>query len=505
MLIILVPTKIMSKTIGKQAIQSWLCPALTPVQGNCDFEVLALQLEHIDQILKESSVLALARDFALQGLSKDARPQDIRKRIEMGERNLRCEILRHKLGMPSFRHYLVRLACDEVLSNFCKLRDIRGVRNTSKSVLDRASKFFTEEQLREIFELLTEVACSWEHCTDIGLSAPVDSSFCLVDSTCLEANIHYPTDWVLLRDVSRTLLKAIKLIREKGGLLNRMPHGPDQLAARMNSLCQEMTLSHRRVDGIKLRKKVLRKMKTLLRKIDKHAQFHRALLESRQKQTDWSPRQVTNILARIDKALEQLPDVIHQAHERIIGGRKIKSEEKTLSTHDLDLHPIVRKKAGKEIEFGNGLFLAENFEGFLLDYKLYKEYPPADGEQLLESLKRQEQYNTAEKLKMVVGDRQFDTRKVSETLKEYEIEDMNCPRNPTRLKERSGDPVFQMAQKRRSGTEARIAIFKNNGGRRWRAKGYTHRNIAVSFAALTHNLRWLARWQMAEADIQQAA
>ena len=115
MLIILVPTKIMSKTIGKQAMQSWLCPALTPVQGNCDFEVLTLQLEGIDQILKESSILALARDFALQGLSKDARPQDIRKRIEMSERNLRCEILRHKLGMPSFRHCAGRVKLDRLL------------------------------------------------------------------------------------------------------------------------------------------------------------------------------------------------------------------------------------------------------------------------------------------------------------------------------------------------------------------------------------------------------
>jgi len=258
--------------------------------------------------------------------------------------------------MPSFRHYLVRLACDEVLSNFCKLRDIRGVRNTSKSVLDRASKFFTEEQLREIFELLTEVACSWEHCTDIGLSAPVDSSFCLVDSTCLEANIHYPTDWVLLRDVSRTLLKAIKLIREKGGLLNRMPHGSDQLAARMNSLCQEMTLSHRRVDGIKLRKKVLRKMKILLRKIGKHAQFHRALLESRQKQADWSPRQVANILVRIDKALEQLPDVIHHAHERINGGRKIKREGEPSAPMIWTCTPLSGKKPERKSSLGMACF-----------------------------------------------------------------------------------------------------------------------------------------------------
>lgn len=39
---------------------------------------------------------------------------------------------------------------------------------------------------------------------------------------------------------------------------------------------------------------------------------------------------MTNILPRMDKELEQLPEVIHQAHERIIGGRKLKSKEKIL-------------------------------------------------------------------------------------------------------------------------------------------------------------------------------
>ena len=48
-------------------------------------------------------------------------------------------------------------------------------------------------------------------------------------------------------------------------------------------------------------------------------------------------------------------------------------------------------------------------------------------------------------------------------------------------------------QKRRSGTEARIAIFKNNGGRVWRAKGCRNRSLAVAYGALTHNLRWLAQ------------
>ena len=34
--------------------------------------------------------------------------------------------------------------------------------------------------------------------------------------SCLEADMHFPTDWILLKDVASTFLKAIKLIRQAG-------------------------------------------------------------------------------------------------------------------------------------------------------------------------------------------------------------------------------------------------------------------------------------------------
>ena len=37
-----------------------------------------------------------------------------------------------------------------------------------------------------------------------------------MDTTCLEANVHFPTDWVLLRDAARTVMKATILIRKRG-------------------------------------------------------------------------------------------------------------------------------------------------------------------------------------------------------------------------------------------------------------------------------------------------
>lgn len=64
---------------------------------------------------------------------------------------------------------------------------------------------------------------------------------------------------------------------------------------------------------------------------------------------------------------------------------------------------------------------------------------------------------------------------------------------------------FVRLQRRRSQTEGRIGIFKNGFlGRPLRAKGHAHRELAVSWAVLTHNLWVLARREQ-RAVLAQAA
>jgi hypothetical protein len=68
-----------------------------------------------------------------------------------------------------------------------------------------------------------------------------------------------------------------------------------------------------------------------------------------------------------------------------------------------------------------------------------------------------------------------------------------------RLDKWIGEPGFREGLKRWAGTEARIAIFKNVFlGRPLLAKGFQHRELAVGWAVLTHNLWVVAR--MAEAE-----
>lgn len=434
----------------------------------------------------------MAVEFALAGLPPQARPMDRQRRAQFALFALRVELLRHLLGLPSFRELSVMLASSDLMADFCGVRDLKGIRWTSKSTLDRASKLFSQEQLRQMNDLLTEVSANGEFCGQVGLDEPVDASVLLADSTCLEANIHYPVDWVLLKDVSLTLLQATDLIRREG-LLNRMDESPGELSRRMNRLCMEMTHSRRRKDARKRRKGVLRSMKKLLKRIGGHARRHRDLLAPSVERTRWSQREAACIMDRVDEKLGLLPKVIHQAHERIIGGRLVANNQKILSVHEPDIHTLVRGKAGTEVEFGNSLYLAESQEGFILDYRLYQGQAPADTGKLLEGLDRQQSLDIETPIRAVVCDRGFDSRKVAAELVDRGIENMICPRDPAKLKECMSQEEFRVLQKRRGGTEARIAILKNNGGRVCRAKGYDHRARAVAFGVLSHNLWWVAR------------
>ena len=61
-------------------------------------------------------------------------------------------------------------------------------------------------------------------------------------------------------------------------------------------------------------------------------------------------------------------------------------------------------------------------------------------------------------------------------------------------------------QERRSQTEGRIGIVKNQFlGRPLRVKGFAHRELAVAWGVLTHNLWVLARLPQVEKLQQEAA
>ena len=475
------------------AFQSLLRPALTPVLQNRDYDRLVEDLRQIDDNLTRGGLEKMAIHFGLSQLPPNASGVLCHKQAKFAVFSLRVELLRHLLGVPSFRAFSITLASSDLLSDFCAIRSLFGVKWTSKSTLHRASQLFSDEQLRAFNTRLVELAGDQSNCIQLGVEQAEDLSVCLVDSTCLEANIHFPIDWALLGDVTRTLLKAVKLIRDEG-LLNRMPKSPDVLMGRMNKLCIEMTQTRRKKGGAKARKKILRKMKRFLKRVGGHALKHRNLLDARFAQTRFSRALADQVIRRIDGQLDLLPQVIEQAHQRIIGGRLVKNHKKILSVYETDIAVIVRGKAGAQTEFGNELFMAESPGGMVIDYMLYGKTAPWEGDKLIESVQRQHSLKRQQGLKWAVADRGFDGAATRKALKKAGLSSHICPKSPSKLKARLKEPDFCRWQTRRGGTEARIAIVKNHGcGRVWRAKGLKHRRVAVGWSVLAHNLAWISR------------
>ena len=492
--------------------QPALRPALPCVYGPLDYREQRVLFERINGILAVSGLEQEFVNLKLSGskINTDAMSS---KRFDRFARlsvlALRSNIARSLTGL-SHRDFCARLADSPLLQWFLQVGQVDSVKTFSKSSSERFGQWVSEENLRVINQKFTALlsltvkdqAEAQTPSALFGLPKSIVFDDIYFDSTCLKSDIHFPVDWVLLRDAARTLMKATVIIR-KHGLKNRMPQEPLEFLSEMNTLCMKMAAKGRAASGKKQRKKVLREMKSLEKRIADHANAHLTALKTRRHETELSEAQAQQIISRMEGVLGQLPAAIKQAHERIIGGRRIANEEKILSLYDDTVNVIVRGKAGANVEFGNKLWLGENRDGIIVDYKLYQDNP-SDSTLASPALVRLiDDQNIG--VQQVWGDRGLTSKVNSAMLERRKIGDGFCPRNVTELSNRlASEEGFRAGLKRRAATEARIGIFKNVFlGGKMLAKGFKRRELAVGWAALTHNLWVVAR--MAETEKKRKA
>lgn len=490
------------KTLMILPFQDRFRPSLPTVMGNVDYKTLQSQLLRIDEILKTSGA---EKDFVERSLKhwslQIGKPlEKIKEKARLtfqkhSRQALRCNILRTLMG-DGFRDFSCQIAGWPLLQWFCGVDSWGVVKVPSKSTLQRYSQWLPEAEMREVIAKLLKGS------SQLNLKDPLDLETYFTDTTCVKTPIHFPVDWVLLRDAVRTLMKAVVLIRREG-LKHRMK-GPETFMTEVNRLCIQMTQGRRKKQARRERKRVLRLMKKLVQTVKSHAKRHRELLDREWEKTQWSRPQVEQVLKRIDSVLLLLPQAQKQAHERIIGERLVKNEDKILSLYETDTNVIVRGKFGAEVEFGNTLELGESKDGLIVDWKLWKESAPADARLLKDSLNRTEKA-LGKKIKAVGGDRGFDSQTNQELLSGLDIENGICPRDPKQLKRRMKEDRFAWLQKRRSQTEGRIGIFKNQFlGKPFRTKGFAYREVGIAWAVLAHNLWVLARLPQAESLLKAA-
>jgi hypothetical protein len=492
-------------------------PVLPTIEGNVDYLALRGQLTVMDELLRTSGV---ENEFVLRSLKhwvKTLSQSEVEQMELSGEgqcgvirledlirgeqqvrfqehsiRALRCTIARTLLG-GSFRDFAARLADSPLLQWFCQVGQLDRVKVPAKSTVQRYATWLPEEEMREVINaLLRKAGAAPEQGKQVlELEEPLDLSTMFLDTTYVKANIHFPVDWVLLRDGVKSLMQSVELIRTHG-LKSRMCE-PQEFISKINRLSMEMTHTRRKKNGTKERKRVLREMKRVVVVVRGHAQRYRTLLDLNWQATDWTRRQAEQVLKRIDSVMEALPAAVKQAHERIIGERPVANDEKLLSLFEPDLHVIVRGKAGEEVEFGNLLILGEQSDGLIMDWELFKEEVPADTRLVRPSVERVEN-GLRLSVKSLVADRGFDNKTNVQWLERRGTSAGLCPRDPRALREAMKDEDFAQAQRRRAQTEARVAIFKNEFlGRPMRSEGFENRALQVAWGVLTHDL-----WVLAE-------
>jgi hypothetical protein len=366
----------------------------------------------------------------------------------------------------SYRELSIRAADSQLFCWFTFTEQLDSIRPVSKSSLERYEKLFCEEELNQIIHDLNQAAAD------------------------------------------ENQVREILMLIRKQGLYHRIGD-PQSFLREMNKLCIQMTHTRKKKGSDKARKAVFRRMKKLMKVIENHGKNYVQVLKDRFEETDWSEAEAQVVLNRMESVLVQLPDAIQQAHERIIGKRRVANKDKILSLYEKDIHVLVRGKAGAEVEFGNGLYLAEQVDGLIVDWNFIKEQPPGDNKLVPESIERLKAHYGS--VSSYAADRGFDSKDNSIDLEELQIINAICPRSVKALEQKLEDDVFCKLQTRRGSTEARIGIFKNAYlGKPLRSKGFSHRSTRIHWCIFTHNLWNLATMaaenqEALEAEAQKAS
>ena len=475
------------------------------VVGNKEFTDYCELLNRIDELLQRGDISCQFVRFHIDQVLEAKRrsqsndkieltPAELKRAVAYAIRALRCNIAGVLLG-ESFRGLSLRIAESSVLQEFCRVGDLVKVRVPGKSLLCEYRNQFPVEMIQEAIDSLCRKTTNSENCFE--LVDPLTTDEIYIDCTCLEGNIHFPVDWLLLRDAVRTIIKSILVIRGHG--LHSRICAPKDFLRQVNIQCIAMSQCRRQKGAGKARKQILRRMKKISQVVEQHGHRYVSLLRERFEETELSEGEVAQIVKRLNTVLEQLPAAREQAHRRIIRGEQLANDEKILSFYDSDISVIKRGKTNAEVEFGNELFLAEQSDGLIVDWKLYRDQPPADSKKLPEVLDRLKSKQLSPN--KLCADRGFFSAANGTLLEEHKITNFICPRAPTAITEAMKQEDFRLHQRRRGQTESRIGIVKNCfTGNPTSSRVFDYRERQVAWAILGHNLWVVARLPRAESE-----
>ena len=312
-----------------------------------------------------------------------------------------------------------------------------------------------------------------------------------VDTTVVEANVHFPTDATLLWDTVR------KVTRLVGDLHEILPRGVSGFTNRTRSArrrmqaLERMTAQERHTQQEPKYRELLRITEQVLanaRQVVQKAARVPGLDVMSQAKVDALRQEITRYCDLGDRVMDQ-------TRRRVMAGEQVPAEEKVYSIFESHTDLIKRGKVRKPVEFGHKVFLAESRQGLITDYQVL-DGNPADSHQVRPSLERHQQtfhcvpdwYAT---------DRGFYSADNVAECQQAGVTQVSIPqRGGQKSAEQEAlesSPAFKKGQRFRAGMEGRISVlFRGRGMKRCRAHGRERFVMLVGAAVLANNLLRIA-------------
>src|SRR6266581_6081851 len=254
---------------------------------------------------------------------------------------LRMLILKH-LYQWSYKECEGRVADSLVLRWFCRV--------AFHAVPDASTVWRWEQTLRP-----ETVHALGDRVVQLARQARVSKGRKLrLDATCVQTEIHHPTDSGLLVDSVRVLSRFVQ--RAKGLIKDQVRNVQQVCRSRLRTARRVAQTLHRQLrrkgeDKEAQQKELYQK---LIQTAEQMVQQSRRVVAVLGTQTQ---RQAQRLLEQAQRVLPLVERVITQTRTRVLEGKKVASELKVLSLFEPHTRAIPRHKGGALVEFGRQVIL----------------------------------------------------------------------------------------------------------------------------------------------------
>ncbi len=451
--------------------------------------ILSMQQGYFD--FSESSSLKVVDAYRqkYQGLSDllDANPrllelvhQDWAKLLSSSNKGRRAKFTTEQLlralivkfiEQSSYRKTIIQIDTSEFLRYFVRLE----FGNTMDfTLLSRAFCFLSTDTVAAMNEILNDFAVAQGKITHTKQR---------LDTTAYEANIHYPTDSSLLWDSFRTLTRLIRHLQQELPELGLGHRFHDKKIKKLYTFIGRNASSRRRTT----QRRVKKQYRLLIQRVRWIHGVGQAVLTSA-KTSGYDVPQLAHYLPLVQR-------IVHQADQRILQGIQVPSDQKLYSLFESHTELIKRGKAGKPIEFGHKVLVAQTGEKFIHHY-VVMEHRREDKDLLQPALDAHKAL-FGRLPEMLAADKGFYENMSTIHALEEDIATVSIAKKGRRTqaeeaREHSED--FQDGQRFRAGVEGSISVLKRVFDLdRCLFKGFKNYAASVGLAVLCHNLVLLTR------------